>query len=389
MITSKQIKIVYCIPELFHPGGMERIILMKASFLAEFNNSQNYKVTIITTGQQSKPIYYDHSEKIEFIDLGINHNEIIHYPFLKRYISRRKKRKEHKMKLTRVLKKISADIVISTFTHEAAFLPSIKDGSKKILEFHFSKGFRLQQAKTHRYSFLLKMANMYLSYKEEHIIPLKYDAFVVLTNEDKADWKKIIPNVIAIPNIIPYSTMTSEKKNKIALSIGRLDYQKGFDRLINIWKLICKQNEGWTLNIFGSGEDFDDLNNQIKSNNLQDQIHIFPPEQDICKRYVESSIFLTTSRYEGFPMVLLEAMNSGLPCISYSYKCGPSDAIKNNINGFLIEDGNEQLFADKLILLMEDKELRIKLGNNAQKEAQKYTLDNVMQHWINLFHKIL
>lgn len=388
-ITTK-IKIVYCIPDLYKPGGIERIISMKANYLAEYNNGNNYTITIITTGQGKCLPYYEFSNKIKFIDLDINYDEIVSYPFLKRTWIRRKKRMEHKKRLEKVLKEISADIVISTFTHDAAFLPSIKDGSKKILEFHFSKGYKLRRATTENWSFIFRLAYGYLSLREERTVPKKYDAFVVLTEEDQEAWKTIRPDTISIPNIIPVlSDERSSKNNKIAIAVGRLDNQKGFDRLIDLWELIKKEHPDWSLHIFGTGEDKDKLELLIQKKQLQNQIRIFPPEKNIAKRYIESSILVMTSRFEGFPMVLLEAMSFGLPSVSYLFKCGPRDAIEDGKNGFLIKEGDKQLFAQKVITLIKDQDLRKRMGDKASEATKKYTHDNIMHKWINLFQNIL
>lgn len=386
----KKTKIVYCIPDLYKPGGIERIISMKANYLAEYNNGHDYSVTIITTGQGENPPFYEFSDRIKFIDLNINYDEIVCYPFLKRTWIRRKKRIEHKKRLEKVLKEIAADIVISTFTHDASFLPSIKDGSKKILEFHFSKGYKLRRAATENWSFIFRLAYGYLSLREERTVPPKYDAFVVLTKEDQEAWKSIRPDTISIPNIIPVlSDERSSKKNKLVIAVGRLDNQKGFDRLIDLWGLIKKESPDWSLHIFGTGEDKDKLQAQIEKKQLQDQIQIFPPEKNIAKRYAESSIFVMTSRFEGFPMVLLEAMSFGLPSVSYLFKCGPRDAIENEVNGFLVKEGDKQLFAEKVITLMKDEDLRKRMGDKATKATQKYTYDNIMQKWIELFQNVL
>ncbi|WP_082211692.1 glycosyltransferase family 4 protein [Parabacteroides timonensis] len=388
--TNRTIKIVYCIPDLFRPGGIERIISMKTNYLAEYNNGNSYDITIITTGQGKRPAYYEFSNKIKFIDLDINYDEIVSYSFLKRTLIRREKKKKHKTRLEKVLKDISADIVISTFTHDATFLPSIKDGSKKILEFHFSKGYKLQRSITENWSFIFRLAYGLRSFWEEYTIPKKYDAFVVLTKEDKAAWDVIRPDTIAIPNIIPLlSTDVSSKNNKIVIAVGRLDNQKGFDRLIDLWDLVKKDNPDWSLRIFGTGEDKEKLELQIQNKGLQNQIKIFPPEKNIAQRYLESSIFVMTSRFEGFPMVLLEAMSFGLPSVSYSFKCGPKDAIKDGINGFLVEEGDKVAFAEKINILMKDQALRKQMGNKAHEATQKYTYKIIMQKWIDLFQNVL
>lgn len=390
MTDTTAIKIVYCIPDLYKPGGIERIISMKANYLAEYNNGNYYSVTIITTGQGQNPPFYEFSDRIKFIDLNINYDEIVCYSFLKRTWMRRQKRMEHKKRLEKILKEIAADIVISTFTHEAVFLPSIKDGSKKILEFHFSKGYKLRRAVTENWSFIFRLAYGYLSLREERIVPPKYDAFVVLTKEDQEAWKSIRPDTISIPNIIPIlSDERSSKNNKIVIAVGRLDNQKGFDRLIDLWELIKKESPDWSLHIFGTGEDKEKLQAQIQKKQLQEQIEIFPPEKNIAKRYIDSSIFVMTSRFEGFPMVLLEAMSFGLPSVSYLFKCGPRDAIEDGVNGFLVKEGDRQLFAEKVLTLMKDEDLRKCMGDKAAKATQKYTYDNIMQKWIELFQNVL
>lgn len=383
-------KLVYCIPDLFRPGGIERMLSVKASYLAEYKEGKPYDVTIITTGQMGKPNYYTFSDKIKFIDLGINYEECLSMPFFKRFLSRRKKRNEHKKKLANVLEQISADIVISTFTHESSFLPSIKDGSKKILEFHFSQGYKQKQAKAEGASFLLKLAYTYLTFIEEHITAPKYDAFIVLTEADRKKWKKTVPNVLSIPNIIPFQNEGQAKlDNPIALSVGRLDAQKGHDRLINIWKIIKDECPDWKLLIIGSGKEKKTLLEQIKSNNLQEQVMIQAPDRNIIQRYSASSLYLMTSRYEGFPMVLLEAMSMGLPCISYTYPNGPAEIIHNGEDGFLVKDGDEALFALQAIKLMKDSALRKEMGTKAQINIRRYACDTIMKQWIRLFDDIL
>lgn len=382
-------KIVYCIPDTFRPGGIERMLSIKASYLAESNNGKEHEIYIITTGQNGKDNYYTFSSKIRFIDLGINYDEALPLPFLKRFLLRRKKRSEHKICLEKTLKSIAADIVISTFTHESAFLPSIKDGSKKILEFHFSKGYKIKHAKKDNESFYLKAAHYYLSFIEEYITAPKYDAFVVLTEEDKKNWRSRVPDVRAIPNILSVNPEQKAKlENHIALAVGRLTSQKGFDKLIKLWSTIKKKYPGWQLHIVGSGEDEDLLNTLINKYELQEQVLIYPPDKNIVLRYLESSIFVMTSRYEGFPMVLLEAMGCGLPCISYNYPHGPSEIIHTNEDGFLIKNDDENSFLMKISELMQSKSLRARLGENASINIKRYSTEMVMKKWISLFHEI-
>jgi glycosyltransferase involved in cell wall biosynthesis len=376
-------KIVYCIPHTFRPGGIERIISIKANYLAE---RMNFEVYIVTNGQQGHENYYSFSEKIHFFDLGINYEEALTLPFALRIVKRHSKRQLHKIKLKNLLFEIKADIVISTFTHEADFLTKIKDGSKKILEFHFFKGHKVKYANSFQFPFFTKLAFYFRNFVEENFIVNRYDQFVVLTEEDKELWKNKVDNVIAIPNILPFENATqSTLLNKQVIAVGRLDAQKGFDRLIDIWQEVELKCPGWKLSIFGEGVDKEYLENQITQRSLGNSVKIYPPTQNILEKYRESSVFVMTSRYEGMPMTMLEAMCVGLPCLTYTFKCGPIDIINNNLDGILVAENDKDNFVSALIWLIKNESNRIEMGNKAFHNIKRYSTDIVMKKWIELF----
>lgn len=380
-------KIVYCLPDTFRPGGIERIVSIKANYLAD---KMNYDVFIVTTGQQGKSNYYSFSKRIKFIDLGINYDETLPLPFIQRIIERHYRRQLHKKKLTSLLLETKADIVISTFTHEADFLPRIKDGSKKILEFHFFKGHKIKYANSFHFSFLARLAYSYRNFVEENFIVSRYDQFVVLTKEDKELWKNKIKNVIAISNILPFEKTTqSDLLNKQVIAVGRLDAQKGFDRLIDIWRDVATKCPEWGLCIYGDGMDKEQLKSQIIQNGLDKYVKIYPPTQNILDKYKESSVFVMTSRYEGMPMTMLEAMSVGLPCVSYSFKCGPKDIINDSIDGFIVEENNKEKFIESLIALMINDGKRIEMGNLAYQNIKRYSAEIIMKNWIELFKTLI
>lgn len=379
-------KIVYCIPDTYRPGGIERVVSLKANYLADVFG---YDVTIVTSGQNKRKPYYEFSKNIKFIDLDINHDEILNLSIINRIIHRRKLRIKHKFRLKNVLLKLKADIVISTFTHETSFLPNIKDGSKKILEFHFFRGHKRIYANSFNFPIITKLAYYFKSFREEYFLVNKYDQFVVLTEEDKELWKPVCKNVIAIPNILPFNQIKSSRlENKKVLAVGRLDAQKGFDKLIKIWKEINYNFPDWMLDIYGAGEDEKLLKELVLKNKLQYVVNINKPVKNIQDKYLESSIYVMTSRYEGMPMTLLEAMNLGLPCVSYSCKCGPKDVIKNEIDGYCIKENDSKLFIESLTSLMKDNDKRIKMGKLAKTNISRYKIDVVMVFWNNLFKEL-
>lgn len=368
-------KIVYCIAGIFNSGGMERVLSLKANYLV----SQGFDVTIITTDQDNRPPFFFLDNRIKLFDLNINYNPASNSIFLKAF-SYIIKQNRHKRELRRLLSILKSDVVISMFDHEVSVLPYINDGSKKILEIHFSKFKRIQYNRKGVY-YLID----YLRSLNDLRLAKKYDKFVVLTEEDKLNWGNL-SNLINIPNPNSFeSSKISELNNKNVIAVGRLDYQKSFDELIIAWSKLDEKYDDWKLNIYGDGPLKDNLFELIKSLKLQNRVFINSVVKDIKEKYIESSILAMTSKYEGLPMALLEGQVCGLPLVSYACKCGPRDIIKDGENGFLISQGDVLSFKNALEQLMEDYQLRVFMGKNSVKLSEKYSMSNVMNQWINVF----
>lgn len=376
-------KLIYCICSLQNPGGMERVLLNKVTYLT---GRLHWDVTIVTTDQKGRPAFYPFPDAVRMVDLGINYTDDNgKHPLLKiaGYLQRRRR---HRKLLTKLLMKERADIVVSLYPSESSFIPDIKDGSKKVLELHFCKFFRLQYGR----SGLLGLIDRWRTRQDEKIVG-KFDKFVVLTNEDKGYWGQL-PNIEVIPNAAmhignKYSDSTAHR----IIAVGRLDYQKGFDRLIEAWALIQKHKKykDWNLDIFGQGEWHDMLQQMIERHGLQDNTHINRPTRDIGTEYAKSSLLVMSSNYEGFPMVMIEAMACGLPVVSFDFKCGPKDIIKDGINGLLVPNGNIDALAQAMIKIMDNDTYRKELSLNARQVVSTYSEDTVMAKWISLFNSLV
>lgn len=372
-------KIVYSLAGLFNSGGMERIITAKANSFAKMGHN----IIIVTTEQKNRSPFFPLHQSIKTIDFNINYSDDKDKNIFFKAISFLRKRHKHRRLLTEYLVSLSPDITISTFGTEASFLYKIQDKSKKVLEIHFSKYFRYQYDRKG----LWRVVDIYRSKQDVRLIP-HYDKFVVLTNEDKKYWGnfsniEVIPNFItSVPNI------KSKLENKVCLAVGRLSYQKGFDRLIAVWKIVHSKFPEWQLQIYGSGELYDTLQNMIVEDRLTECVHINPPTSQIGLVYQESSVFLLTSHYEGLPMVLLEAFSYGLPVVSFACKCGPKDLIKDGINGFLVAEGDIESFTDKVSKILYDESLRKQMGSSAFQSALEYTESKIMPKWIQLFESL-
>lgn len=373
-------KILYCHCSLYNPGGMERVLLNKVKWLVK----AGHEVLVVTTDQQGRPTFYEFPEEVKMMDLGINYSLDNDKPLYKRIPSYLRKRQMHRKRLTELLMRERPDITISLYPSESSFIPEIKDGSKKILELHFNRFFRRQYGRKG----LTGLIDRYRSRMDEKIAR-SFDRFVVLTEEDRRYWGWT-DGISVIPNAALPMPLKSDCTARRVIAVGRLDYQKSFDRLIQAWELVKKNkiSEGWHLDIFGQGEWRGMLEEMIRTKGLADSAKVNAPTDNIAAEYAFSSILAMTSHYEGFPMVMIEAMSAGLPVVTFDYKCGPRDIITHHTNGLIVPDGDVRAFADALLRLMADDNLRKQMGRAATAVIDRYSEERVMRQWTDLFEKI-
>jgi len=371
---------------------MERVLTVKANYLSE---KYGYDVIIVTTSQNGRKPFYKPSEKVKIVDLGIDYEKIQRQPLLRRIMSRLNAKLSHRQKLTDLLFQLKPDVTVSMFTHEMSFLPDIQDGSRKVLELHFSKHFRSLDAKSNGASCIIRAINSVLDWKDRKAVQ-KYDRFVVLTHQDAEDWRKDknTDNVSVISNpasFAPSDDEITDYSAKRVLAIGRLCPQKGFDILIDAWRQIpAKVRSGWSLDIVGSGPDKKKLADAIAAGGLENEIQIIPPVKDVAQLYKNHSIFCFPSRYEGFGLSLMEAMSFGLACVGSNCPCGPGELIENQSVGLLIPTESPQSLAQALQSLMGSESLRCRIGQAARLSIQeRYSLETTMGKWDKLFTSLL
>ena len=375
-------KIIYCTHSTYNPGGMERVLLNKVTFLSKL---PGWEVSVVTTDQHQRPPFYPFPEKVRMTDLGINYSEDNDKGTWKKIVGYLRKRKEHKRKLTVLLERERPDIVVSLYPSESSFIPEIKDGSKKVLELHFNKYFRLQYGR----SGIIGWIDRWRTRQDERIVR-RFDKFVVLTNEDRGYWGNL-PNIEVIPNAAMHvSDRYSDVENKRVIAVGRLDYQKGFDRLIQAWQRVQSMGrfKDWTLDIFGQGERQEMLQQMRNKSGLQSTARINRPTKQIGEEYVKSDLLVMSSNYEGFPMVMIEAMACGLPVVSFDFKCGPKDIIRQGENGLLVHNGDVDGLADAMMEVMADDDYRKMLSENAKAVVDTYSEQAVMARWLHLFEEL-
>lgn len=367
-------KIVYCIPGIFASAGTERVIINKANYLV----NHGYDVIIITTDQDKRPSFFSLDQRVVHYDLGINYFKNAKRKFLMKMFHFIRNRIIHKQRLQKLLLTLKADIVISVYMNEMSILPKINDHSRKILEFHFSRPY----LKLNRRSGIKGLIDIVQNKLDVAIIK-KYDKFIVLTEEDKGNWLEL-PNVQVISNassIIGFASLQKSKKGDV-IAVGRLTYQKGFDRLIEAWS---KVKSDCQLKIYGDGELKEQLNAKIKALHLEERISIENPTRNIQRVYLDAALLVMTSLYEGLPMVMIEAQSCGLPVVSFDFPCGPRDVINNGVDGYIIPDGDVECMAAKITELMNNDSLRLEMGKNAKTNSLRFDEDYIMRQWCELF----
>lgn len=379
-------KIVYIIDTLSTKGGAERIISEKMNYMA---THYGYDVSIITCYQfpESMPNCYILSDKVKQINLCFPIHQQYKYHYPKRLWVKWSYRRQLSKQLNNTINSINPDIIIGVGYALADVVCRIKCKATKIIESHearlYTKTFYLFRA----YPLLSTIYYKFCRINYLHIIEKNADVVVTLTKEDAKNWRKakrveIIPNFSSMP-----INKLSNGKPKRVISVGRLAWQKGYDRLIDIWKITTNKHPEWQLDIFGEGELEMELKETVKDTGLNN-ISIHPFTNNISKEYSDSSICVLTSRFEGFSLVLLEALRHGVPCITFDCPYGPKDLVDNEKCGYVIENGNIDLFAEKLSFLMDHPEIRKLFSIAATNKAQYYHVDTIMNQWKHLFESL-
>ena len=382
-------KIVYFFPNLKDSAGTERMLNVKANYLADV---LHHEVTIITYRQFDDPIFFEFSDKIKFEHFNIPDptSQLKGLGYWKKRDLYKSFMQTYRQKVEEYLYKNPTDIAISMyFGAEHKFLPLINDGSKKILEYHFHFDITPLSKKL-KAKWSLRNLRMKMQTKLFQKTLNKYDRIIVLTQQDDEEWSNYFNNVINIPNPITITPIKTDSSIEKVLAVGRFTYQKGFNYLIDAWAIVNNDFPDWKLDIYGSGELEEDLIKQIKQLSLGNSINLCEPRKDINQVFSEHSIFALSSRFEGFPLVLIEALSCGLVPVAFECKNGPKQMMGDSeLKKFLVRPFDVTEFAEKLKILILNKQLRTEMSEEAIKVSQRYQLDNIMDIWDRTFKKLL
>ena len=379
-------KIVYVYPHFVILAGTERVLIDKMNFLAE---EYGYDVFLVTNEQGNHPFSYPLSPKVRHIDLGVRYTPLYQYNKFLKFFKWQQNDKSLQKHFDEVIAKIKPDIVIAT-TYHSNLLSIVSNCPLKyvrLLESHIDKRYILNNDPHNKKNFL-RWLNTYYQMMIIKRNARKFDLLVALTDSDAEEWARYLKTTV-ISNVVHLNPTgrTCDYSSKRVIFVGRYKEQKGVFDLLDIWKIAYKNHQDWHLDLYGDGYLGDNLKRE--ANRLNMNIHVNDPSEKIFDRYLSSSIFVLTSEYEPFGLVMPEAMSCGLPVVAFDCPSGPSKIIKDGDNGFLISNRDKQLFADKLGTLMDSRELCERMGRKAVISSQNYAPDKVMPLWKDLFESLV
>lgn len=382
-MSDRRYKIVYCTPSLYMAGGVERVLTLKANYFAD---NYGYDVTIITTDGEDKKCFFPLSDKVKVINLGIHFEDMWHRSFLKRLCMYLPKERQFKKLLTTELNRIKPDITISVLRREINFLTEIQDGSKKIGEIHINRAHYRNFTPNRTNPFKAIFAKFWMHGLVKKL--KKLDRFVVLTEYDRQAWQEI-PRVDVIANPLPfYPDIINTVRRKRIISVGRYFDEKGYDMLLKVWAIVEKECDDWELDIYGDGNKL--YYEKIASTLALDRqrCRLNDSISDVQREYLDSSLFVCTSRFEGFGMGIIEAMACGLPVVAFDCLWGPRSIITDGEDGLLVENGNIEKMAETILSLVNHPERISEMGMNARKNVQRFNIDTIAKKWKRLFDSL-
>ena len=378
-------KIVYCLNSIRYLGGIQRVTVTKANALADVPGNEVY---VVVTDNKVGAIVQPLSPKVHLIDLEINHYEgdTERSTFGNLLVSFHKRRL-HKKRLEEFLLNLRPDIVISVGTSEKYMLLSMKNRTWKVIrEFHFERFYRKKHALTRFDRLMASLTDFY----EFHFKIKKYDKIVLLTHEDReANWHNWTKTTV-VPISISFSCENPSSLNEKCVSmVGRLEPIKNCGSMIRAFNMVVKRHPDWTLRLYGDGSEREKLQQLIDDLGMHGNAELMGFTNDVKTAFTMSSIACLSSLSEGLPLVIIEAMECGVPFVSYQCPCGPKDLITEGVDGFLVPVNDEETMANRICQLIEDEELRRAMGQAAKEKARNYHIDNITKQWMTLFNEVI
>lgn len=371
-------RILYVTDALAIWGGMERVLVEKANNLA---NHDGYEVFILTVCQGGHPFPFPLDPQVTPIDLNVPFHDQYQYSGVRRMLSLRRLHRDCREGIRRQLSAIRPDVIVCLRIEFVGDISRVKGDIPLVFESHSS----FWTSRFEGAGVLRRLHTWWMNLSAR-----KAQAVVALTEGDAAVWKKVKKKVFVIPDAVHLNEtgVYSNHYSKSAVFVGRLSKQKDIGSLLAVWQLVRQRHSDWQLHVYGEKGDIEEPLWQ----QLQADVHgvtVHSPTADLMNIYQQHTMLLLTSRYEPFGMVLPEAMSCGLPVVAFDCPYGPADIISDGDDGFLVRNRDIQQFVDKVCLLIENEELRKKMGLKGIKAVERYKKDMMMPLWKTLFEELV
>lgn len=379
-------KIVYVYPKFTALAGTERVLIDKMNYLA---NQEDIEVIVITHEQGNHPFAYPLSSKVTHVDLNVRFLTLFKYNIIVRLIKRKQYKKLLVAKFNELISNIRPSIVVATtyYPYLLTLINSSPHYLKKVLESHIDIRY-LHSNDPQTKKNLIKRIRSIHNMNNLNSEARSFDILVTLDDKDAVDWSKYLRTQVII-NVVHLNDTSriSNQESKHIIFVGRYTVQKGIPDLFRVWEKVFDKHPDWYLDLYGDGDikEIPYTEEYRKNKN----IHVHPSDPDIFSRYIESSIFVLTSLFEPFGLVIVEAMSCGLPVVAFDCPSGPANIINDGVDGFLIKNRDIDEFAEKLCMLIESPQLRLEIGKSAVLSSQRYSAEQVMPQWICLFNELL
>lgn len=358
-------KIALIVPNVHNNGGVARVVSIVTNVLHQ-KYAHKYEIIIIGYLSGDKTGYYWN-------------DELKYYTIFNKSTSLKKGLFKGTIKVRKIIKQEKVDLTIVCDSNLALLgLTSTFGLNSKLIYWDHTN---FSENKSHQFK-----------KQTRHIITKYADVSVVLTKSDALNYKKYTKakKIVQIYNPIYPESSKFEYNNtshKI-ISVGRLAYQKNFEVIPSIARQLKDRGVYFQWDVFGEGVCRSLIENEISKHNVSDCVFLKGHSTNIANEYNLYAVLAMTSRYEGFPMVLLEAFNHKLPVISFDIPTGPNEIIEDSVNGFLIPDNNIDLFVESLIRFFNDKNLRNIMSEKTQEKIKNFKLDTIINEWNNLLEEL-
>lgn len=370
-------RILYVTDALAIWGGLERVLVEKANYLATHNGNEVFMLTI---SQGEHPFPFPLDNMVTHADLNIPFYTQYQYSGIRRLLSLRRLHRDCRKGIRQQLNYINPDVILCPRIEFVKDICKVKGYTPLVFESHSS----FWTSRFERAGLLRRLHTWWMNQSAKQA-----QAVVTLTEGDAAAWKKVNNHVFVIPDVVHLNEkdVYSNVDAKSAVFVGRLSRQKNIGCLLSIWQLVRQRHPDWQLHVYGEKGDIEEpLWQQLHEEGNGITVH--SPTTEILNVYQQHAMLLLTSRYEPFGMVLPEAMSCGLPVIAFDCPYGPADIITDDMDGFLVKDWDIMSFADKVCLLMENQDLRQQMGQAAIRSSQRYRSDRIMSVWQELFESL-